>query len=130
MRFLVTAGHIHNYERFEQNDIVYLVAGGGGGKPRPVQRSTEDLYQDAAFPNYNYVRIVENGDTMEGTMIRLADPDAATPRWEERDHFQIKAVTQAHGNYSGLTEVAFSVRLGFLPVVSGLLADFFVPATL
>jgi len=94
-RFVITAGHIHNYERFFQNDIVYLVSGGGGAKPRPIQRSPADLYQDSAFPNYNYLRIVENGDAMEGTMIRVANPDASTPSWEEKDHFEIRAVARA-----------------------------------
>jgi acid phosphatase type 7 len=95
-RFVVTAGHIHNYERFFQNDIVYLVAGGGGAKPRSIQRSAADLYQDSAFPNYGYVRIVVKGDTMEGTMIRVANPDASTPSWEEKDHFQIPAAVRAN----------------------------------
>ncbi len=101
VRFVVVTGHIHNYERFFQNDIVYLVAGGGGGKPRPVQRSAADLYQDSAFPNYSYVRIVENGDTMEGTMIRIADPDASTPSWQEKDHFEITSVVQASAAAAG-----------------------------
>jgi hypothetical protein len=90
-RFVVTTGHIHNYERFFKDDIVYLVSGGGGAKPRSIQRSAADLYQDSAFPNYNYVRIIENGDTMQGTMIRVANPDASTPTWEEKDHFEIPA---------------------------------------
>jgi hypothetical protein len=90
-RFVVTTGHIHNYERFFQDDIVYLVSGGGGARPRSIQRSAADLYQDSAFPNYNYVRIIENGDTMHGTMIRVANPDASAPTWEEKDHFEIPA---------------------------------------
>jgi len=95
VRFVVVAGHIHNYERFIQNDIVYLVTGGGGAKPRPIQRGAADLYQDPAFPNYGYVKIVENGDAMEGTMIRVGDPDASTPSWQEKDHFEIPVVVRA-----------------------------------
>ena len=94
-RFVVVAGHIHNYERFLENDIVYVVAGGGGAKPRPIQRGAMDLYQDSAFPNYGYTRLVVNGDTMEGTMIRVADPNASTPSWQEKDHFQIPARARA-----------------------------------
>ena len=33
LRFVVAAGHVHNYERFFQDGIVYLVSGGGGAKP-------------------------------------------------------------------------------------------------
>ena len=58
VRFIVAAGHIHNYERFFQDGIVYLVSGGGGADPRPIVRGPADLYQDPAFPNYHYVRFV------------------------------------------------------------------------
>jgi Calcineurin-like phosphoesterase len=94
-RFIVAAGHVHNYERFLRNGIVYLVSGGGGARPYLIVRSPEDLYRSSDFPNYDYVRFVENGDRMEGTMIRVADPDASMPSWEERDHFEIPAVTAA-----------------------------------
>jgi hypothetical protein len=92
VRFIVAAGHVHNYERFLRNGIVYLVSGGGGAKPRAIVRGPQDLYQDSAFPNYNYLKMVTNGDAMEGTMIRVADPDASSPSWEEKDHFEIPAV--------------------------------------
>jgi hypothetical protein len=95
VRFIVAAGHVHNYERFFQDDIVYLVSGGGGAKPYPVVRTAGDLYQGSAFPNYHYVRFVENGDKMDAAMIRLADPDASSPSWDEKDHFEIPAVTRA-----------------------------------
>ena len=88
-KFVVIAGHIHNYERFDQDGIVYLVSGGGGAKPRPIVRHPGDLYQDASFPNYNYVKFVEDGDRLDATMFRLADPDAATPSWQEKDHFEV-----------------------------------------
>ena len=92
VRFIVAAGHIHNYERFLQDGIVYLVSGGGGANPRPIVRLPADLYQDPGFPNYHYVRFVLNGDNLTGTMVRVADPDAATPAWQEKDHFAIRAV--------------------------------------
>jgi hypothetical protein len=70
------------------------VSGGGGAKPRPIQRGAEDLYQDSAFPNYNYVKIVEHRGSMEATMIRVADPNASAPSWQEKDHFEIPAATE------------------------------------
>jgi hypothetical protein len=36
--FVVAAGHIHNYERFLQDGIVYLVSGGGGAAPVMTRR--------------------------------------------------------------------------------------------
>jgi len=89
-RFLVTAGHIHNYERFLEGDVVYLVSGGGGAHPYPVERTPSDLYQDNSFPNFHYVKLVLEGNTLKGTMYRL-DPDAATPTWQEKDTFQLRA---------------------------------------
>ena len=90
VRFIVAAGHIHNYERFLQDGIVYLVSGGGGADPRPIVRGPADLYQDSGFPNYHYVRFVQDGEDLTATMVRVADPDAATPAWQEKDHFEIR----------------------------------------
>jgi hypothetical protein len=90
-KFLVSAGHIHNYERSIQDDVVYLVCGGGGARPHPVERTPNDFYQDSSFPNYHYVKLVLEGNTLKGTMYRLADPDAATPTWQEKDTFQLRA---------------------------------------
>ena len=92
VRFIVTAGHIHNYERFFQDDIFYVVSGGGGASARPVVRGPADLYQDSGFPNYNYIKFVQDGEDLKATMVRVADPDAATPTWQEKDHFEIRAL--------------------------------------
>lgn len=89
-KFLVSAGHIHNYERALQDDVVYLVSGGGGAHPYPVERTPGDLYQDTGFPNFHYVKFVLDGDTLKGTMYRL-DPDAASPAFQEKDSFQLRA---------------------------------------
>jgi calcineurin-like phosphoesterase family protein len=89
-KFLVSAGHIHNYERTVQDDVVYLVSGGGGAHPYPVERTPSDLYQDNGFPNFHYVKFVLEGNTLKGTMYRL-DPDAATPTWEAKDSFELRA---------------------------------------
>jgi hypothetical protein len=89
-RFVVSAGHIHNYERFAQDGVVYLVSGGGGASPYEVDRTASDLYQDADFPNYHYVRFTLRGQTLSGEMIRLNDYTAAHPRqWQTRDRFEI-----------------------------------------
>lgn len=63
-RFVVAAGHIHNYERFAQDGIVYLVS--GGAKPRPVVRERKDLYQDTGFPNYHYITLTVARFKLEG----------------------------------------------------------------
>jgi hypothetical protein len=89
-RFVVSAGHIHNYERFEQDGVVYLVSGGGGAFPYEVQRTASDLYQNADFPNYHYVRFTLREQSLSGEMIRLGDYAAAHPKtWQTLDRFEI-----------------------------------------
>src|SRR5262245_32648958 len=43
VRIVVVAGHIHNYERFLQDDVKYLVSGGGGAVRYEVDRSSQAL---------------------------------------------------------------------------------------
>jgi hypothetical protein len=89
-RIVVSAGHIHNYEREERGGVMYLVSGGGGAKPFEVDRSAADLYQATDFPNYHYVRIEVTDGRLRAEMIRLADPGADAPHhWEVRDRFEL-----------------------------------------
>jgi hypothetical protein len=91
VRFIVIAGHIHNYARFLRNGMTYVISGGGGGVPAPLDRGPTDLYKDESFPNYHYVRLVLGGDRLSATMIRLPDPDEEHPRWEVKDRFEVRA---------------------------------------
>jgi len=89
-RFVVSAGHIHNYERLSQDGVTYLVSGGGGATPYEVDRTAADLYQDADFPNYHYVRFELFGKTISCEMIRLQDYAARRPsHWRTADRFEI-----------------------------------------
>lgn len=91
-RLVVAAGHIHNYERFEQAGVTYLVSGGGGARPYEVARSAADRYQDPAFPNYHYLRFELRPRTLVGQMMRLALKPDGTPipdSFEEKDRFEI-----------------------------------------
>lgn len=89
-RFVVSAGHIHNYERLEQDGVMYLVSGGGGATPYEVDRTAADLYQDMDFPNYHYVRFELHAATLRGDMIRLEDYAKPKPaQWKSRDRFEI-----------------------------------------
>jgi len=90
-RIIVCAGHIHNYERFLQKDVTFLVSGGGAASPVEVERSADDLYQDNGFPNYHFVEFTLHGDRLEARMYRLADANAETPVWELKDSFTIHA---------------------------------------
>lgn len=89
VRFIVNAGHIHNYERFFRDGTVYLVSGGGGAAPVAVTRDANDLYKGTEYPNYHFLKFVLRGRKLSAEMIRVADPLAEQPRWEVKDRFQI-----------------------------------------
>jgi acid phosphatase type 7 len=88
-RFVVIAGHIHNYERFEQDGVAYLVSGGGGAPQQTIERNPTDLYRDNSFPNFHYVKFEFRRDMLNATMYRLADPTG--PVWEAKDSFKVEA---------------------------------------
>jgi len=88
-RIVVCAGHIHNYERFSEHGVVYLVSGGGGASPVPVDRTPGDLYQNTDFPNFHYVKFELDGDSLHGTMIRFDDTADPAHQWQVRDQFTI-----------------------------------------
>ena len=91
-RYIVTAAHVHNYERFLQDGVVYLVSGGGGAKPSALPpRGPADLYQERSDPNYHYMKFVVHEDKIEAQMIRVTDPLADSPRWEVKDRFQVSS---------------------------------------
>jgi hypothetical protein len=88
-RIIVSAGHIHNYERNVVNDVTYLVSGGGGAPPYFVERTKDDLYQSLMFPNYHYMRLTLLPDRLHAEMVRVTDPDADEPSWQVKDKFDI-----------------------------------------
>jgi len=90
-RFIVSSGHIHNYERAEVNGVTYLVSGGGGAHPYEVDRTPQDQYQATDFPNFHYILFRLDGRALKATMFRLAYPIGAKPEWQARDSFVITA---------------------------------------
>jgi hypothetical protein len=88
-RVIVSAGHIHNYERNIVNDVTYLVSGGGGATPYYVERTKDDQYQSVMFPNYHYVKLTVLPDRLHAEMVRVTDPDAGEPSWQVKDKFDI-----------------------------------------
>ena len=88
-RIIVCAGHIHNYERFSRNGVTYLVSGGGGASPVPVERTPDDHYQSKDFPNFHYVKLELDGKSLWGRMIRLDEHAAHAGQWQLRDEFVV-----------------------------------------
>lgn len=88
-RFLVSTGHIHNYERNLYKGVMYVVSGGGGAKPHFVERTAEDLYKSALFPNYNFVKLTLEADPLHGAMYRVSNPEVENLSLELNDTFDI-----------------------------------------
>lgn len=89
--FLVSAGHIHNYERSLVDGVTYLVSGGGGAPPYFVERTPGDLYKSIVFPNYHYVKLTLEKDRLHGEMMRVVDPEAEKLSVALKDTFDIPA---------------------------------------
>jgi acid phosphatase type 7 len=93
-RFIVVSGHIHNYERFERDGVVYVVSGGGGARPHPVIRGSADLYRAHLTPNFHYLRFTLGDGRLSAQMVRLEDSRAPSPHvWAVRDSFEVTART-------------------------------------
>jgi hypothetical protein len=87
--FVVTGGHIHNYERASLDGVTYLVSGGGGAHPYYVERTKDDLYTDPNFPIFHYIRFVLGENELRATMFKVEDPTSPVPVWQEKDFFII-----------------------------------------
>ena len=92
--FLVSAGHIHNYERGQVDGVMYLVSGGGGAPPHFVERAPDDLYKSNMFPNYHYVKLTVEKDRLHGAMFRVENPEAENLTVELKDSFDVAAKTR------------------------------------
>jgi hypothetical protein len=86
---IVTAGHIHNYERASVDGVTYLVSGGGGAHPYYVERTPSDLYTDPNFPVFHYIRFELDDNELRATMYKVEDPTSPTLVWQEKDFFTI-----------------------------------------
>jgi len=89
-RFVVLSGHIHNYERFLEDDVTYIVSGGGGAVPYEVERTESDLYQTSEFPNYHYVKMTIGDGVLHGQMFRLDEASAPSPHFTLKDSFDVR----------------------------------------
>ncbi len=87
-RFIVVAGHVHNYERYEEGGVTFITTGGGGATPYNIKREPGDHYTDPG-PTYHFCHFdVEPGKiTMH---MKKLEMDGNKPKWVERDSFEIK----------------------------------------
>jgi hypothetical protein len=92
-RFVVFAGHVHNYERHEHGGVTYFVTGGGGAHAYPIERKPEDLFQDNRV-NYHYLLAEVDGNKMAVTMNRIEITDGKAS-WSKPDSVTIIAPAPA-----------------------------------
>lgn len=88
-RFVVVAGHVHNYERYEEGGVTFITTGGGGATPYMIPRGPNDVYKDPG-PTYHFCHFdVQPGQlTMHMEKLEL---EGNKPKWTERDSFELKA---------------------------------------
>ena len=86
-RFVVIAGHVHNFERHEHGNVTYYVTGGGGAHAYPVNRDPADPIQDHRV-NYHFLQIRVERGAATITMRRLG-LETATPVWTTEDTVRI-----------------------------------------
>jgi hypothetical protein len=103
-RFVVVAGHDHNYGRMERNGVVYIVSGGGGAHPVIFRRQREDSFKGKdlmsggkPLPNYHYIKFVLGSNLLTSTMVRISNPEAGHgATWDSPDKFVITPHTKVH----------------------------------
>ena len=96
-RFLVFAGHVHNYERYEHGGVMYIVTGGAGASPYVIPRGPDDFYRDPG-PTYHYCALTVDKGRLDFSMVKLEmQGDKAT--YTKRDSFTLSAskAAAAHG---------------------------------
>jgi acid phosphatase type 7 len=82
-RFIVFAGHVHNYERHEHGGVTYFVTGGGGAHAYPIERAPDDPFQSKEI-NYHYLLVEVDHSSLRITMHRL-DLTSGKAVWTEPD---------------------------------------------
>jgi hypothetical protein len=86
-RFVVIAGHVHNYERQEHGGVTYFVTGGGGAHPYLIERKPDDPLFGKAV-NYHYLLVDVDRGKMKVTMNRL-ELENGKATWTTPDSVEI-----------------------------------------
>jgi hypothetical protein len=90
-RVVVVGSHVHNYERYNRDGVIYLVSGGGGAKPVPAARMFGELSRLTTAVNFHYIRFTLENERLTGTMVRFDTKDRSGNPWTEPDRFEIRA---------------------------------------
>jgi len=88
---VVIGSHVHNYERYYRNGVIYLVSGGGGAPPVPAFRMFGEKSKLKTSVNFHYIRFTLEKDRLTGTMVRFEADDKSGDPWTEPDRFEVRA---------------------------------------
>jgi hypothetical protein len=86
-KFLVIAGHNHNYERYEHEGVMYIVSGGGGATPYMPHRTPADFFQGVG-PTYHYCLITMEAGKLNFEMYKLTET-LGKFGWQKADNFAL-----------------------------------------
>ena len=87
-RLFELGGHVHNYERYQNGDVTYIVTAGGGAVPYAVNRGPNDFYREVG-PTYHFCRFTIDRRRLKFEMVKMMGEGSAA-KWEVRDHFEMK----------------------------------------
>ena len=86
-RIVEIAGHVHNYERCEHGNVTYIVSGGAGATPYPIERGLDDFYKESG-PTYHYCRFTSDKGKLHMEMVKL-EMKGDQPSWRVADSFDL-----------------------------------------
>jgi predicted phosphodiesterase len=87
-RIIAFSGHVHNYERYEENGVMFIVSGGAGGRPHDIKRQPQDAYTGSG-PTYHYCVIEADAAELR---FRMRKYDTGAKQWKDADAFRVGAV--------------------------------------
>ena len=90
-RLVVLSGHNHNYERYAEGRITYIVTGGGGATPYLVKRNPNDAYHETG-PTFHYCKISLDDEGLAFDMFKLNPQDGT---WKLGDTFRLPRLSKA-----------------------------------
>ena len=98
-RFVVFAGHVHNYERHEHGGVTYFVTGGGAAHAYPIERAPTDPFQSKEI-NYHYLMVEVDHQQLTVTMNRLQLINGKST-WTQPDSVKITVPAAVGGKAAG-----------------------------
>lgn len=87
-RLFELSGHVHNYERYQNGGVMYIVSAGGGAVPYAVNRRPNDFYREVG-PTYHFCRFTIKRHQLKFEMIKMVGQGRGA-QWVVKDSFEMK----------------------------------------